>query len=472
MMRFVQDLFSSPEPGAEKELWPASGYHLPIAPAEEEAFDAHCQGRIAKSGRIGAGLALAANLAFWPLDLLIYRGVPEAPRLPVAFRIAVLISSLFFLALPRRHPWVRRNSFWLLMISLCGIMAGLGYSGGSLGGLDRPWFYMALPTLCATMIFPMRLRRRVVMMVLQGLAWLTGVFLFWPQNLHSRYLGATLSMLVLVSLYSLIMGHYLTALLRDNFRQSLQISRDAEELEQKVADKTQTLRDLLSQLERAREEERARVSRDLHDELGQELTALRYALGLTSERFRRDPATIGRNLSELDHLLQRTNRTVRSLVGQLRPLILDDLGLKAAIEWLLQRGAQRTGLIMQAEISGDDSKLSSDLASAVFRIVQEALTNIIRHASATRVQLDLIIAGGQLQLRIRDDGVGFVPATTRLGAGGSGGKMGVGLLGMRERALSLGATFDIESQPGSGTEIRATFPNPQPAEPPMVEVGA
>lgn len=474
MMRFVQELFSSPDSGSAKELWPASGYHLPIAPAEEEAFDAHCQKRIAKSGRIGAVLALAANLAFWPLDLLIYRGVPEAVRLPVAFRIAVLLSCLFFLALPRRHPWVLRHSFWLLMIGLCGIMAGLGYSGGSLGGLDRPWFFMALPTLCATMMFPMRLQRRVVMMVLQGLAWLAGLFLFWPQNLHSRYLGATLSMLVLVSLYSLIMGHYLTALLRDNFRQSLQISRDAEELEQKVADKTQTLRDLLSQLERAREEERARVSRDLHDELGQELTALRYALGLTSERFRRDPAGIGRNLSELDHLLQRTNRTVRSLVGQLRPLILDDLGLKAAIEWLLQRGAQRTGLIMQAEVSGDDSKLSSDLASAVFRIVQEALTNIIRHANATRVQLDLTIAGGELQLRIRDDGVGFVPATTRLGSGSSGGhgKMGVGLLGMRERALSLGATFDIQSQPGSGTEIRATFPNPQPSEPPMLEVSA
>lgn len=465
IMRFIRELFASPKPDTGKELWPASGYHPPISPTAEHAFDEHCQGRIARSGRIGAGLALAANLIFWPLDLLIYRGVSEAPTLPLAFRIAVLISCLLFLALPYRHPWVLRHSFWLLVAALCGIMAGLGYSGASLGGLDRPWFYMALPTLCATMLFPMRLPRRAVMVLLQSLSWLGTVFIARPENLHSRYLGATLSMVLLVSLYSLIMGHYLTALLRDNYRQSLQIARNAEELELKVAEKTQALRDLLNQLERAREEERAQVSRDLHDELGQELTALRYALGLTSERYRRDPAGIGRNLSELDHLLQRTNRTVRSLVGQLRPLILDDLGLRAAIEWLLQRAVERSGVSVQSELLGDDRQLSSQLASTVFRIVQEALTNTIRHASASRVELALQIGEGELRLRIRDDGVGFDPAASRRDAGRGPGGTGVGLLGMRERVLALGAALDIQSQPGAGTTIEATFPLRLPIRP-------
>ncbi len=453
-MRFVQKWRSTAAEKPVKELWPASGYHLPIEPAEEAAFDDHCQKRIARSGRIGAGLALAANFLFWPLDLVIYRGVSEAPTLPLGFRIVVTISCLGFLALPRRQPWVLRNSFWLLMISLCAIMAGFGYTGGWLGGLERPWFYMALPTLCATMMFPMRLARRVVMVVLQSLAWLGSLFLFWPHNLHSHYLGATLSMLLLIGLYSLIMGHYLTGLLRDNFRQSLQIARNADELEQKVAEKTQALRELLTQLERAREEERARISRDLHDELGQELTALRYALGLTSERFRRDPTSIGRNLVELDHLLSRTNRTVRGLVGQLRPLILDDLGLKAATEWLLQRAAERTGLQTQVELQGEDRELPSELASTAFRIVQEALTNVMRHAQASRVAVTLVIAPTSLSLRIHDDGVGFVPAAERAGPAG------VGLLGMRERALALGASLHIQSSPGAGTEVSATFPLP------------
>lgn len=437
----------------------SSSDHTPISPAEEVAFAAHCRERINKSGRIGTGLALLANLVFWPLDLLIYRGVREAPSLPIAFRIVVSLSCLLFLLLPHRHPWVLRQSYWLLVITLCSIMAGLGYTGGSLGGLDRPWFYMAMPVLCAAMMFPMSLRHRVLLGVLQALSWIGCVFFCWPQNLHSPYLLATLSMVVLVSLYSMLMGHYLTMLLRDNFRKSLQLSRNAEELEGKVAEKTQTLRELLAQLERAREEERARISRDLHDELGQELTALRYALGLTSERFRRDPRAIERNLHELDHLLSRTNRTVRSLVDQLRPLILDDLGLVAAIEWLLKRAVERSDLAVQSELSGDDRTLPAELAGAVFRIVQESLTNILRHARAAQVTVRMTITAAELALHIRDDGVGFHVEAERPG------KTGVGLLGMRERALAVGATLRIVSQPGSGTEIHASFPIPKASAP-------
>lgn len=463
IMRLLPNTSAVSDGAQAKELWPTSGYHGPVEPAEEAAFDAHCQARLVRSGRIGAGLALAANLLFWPLDLIIYRGVSEAPSLPVAYRIVISISCLLFLALPHRHPMVRRYSFFMLVSLLCAIMASMGYTGAWLGGLDRPWFYMALPVLCATMIFPMRLHRRVLMVALQAVSWLGCVFLTRPQNLHSPYLGATLSMVVLVSLYSLLMGHYLTALLRDNFRQSLQIADNAEALEGKVAEKTAALRQLLNQLEQAREAERARIARDLHDELGQELTALRYALGLTSERFRRDPAGIGRNLSELDHLLGRTNRTVRSLVGQLRPMILDDLGLSAAVEWLLARASERSGLQVRAKLSADDTALPAELSNTVFRIVQESLTNVMRHAQARSVEVELTRQAAHLQLRIRDDGVGFDVDRTR------SGQAGVGLIGMRERALALGVELQIKSQPGAGTEVRAEFAIPPAPAAPVVE---
>lgn len=456
-MSFIQNLFNRPSDSPQTELWPASGIHQPVNPAEEEAFAAHCQKRIARSGRIGAALALGVTLGWWPLDLLIYRNVVEAQGPPFVFRFSITASAIFFLLLPHRNPWVLRHVFWLLLLPVCCIMVGLGYSGGFLGGLGKPWSYLALPTMCATMMFPLPFRLRLVMTGAQGLSWVAGLLLFFPSNLRSPYLAVTISILVLVIVYSMLMGHYMTVLLRDNFRQSLALARNAEELEQKVAEKTQTLRDLLNKLEKAREEERARISRDLHDELGQELTALRYALGLLTERFRRDPASIARNLGELDHLLQRTNRTARSLVGQLRPLILDDLGLKAAIEWLLQRSAERTGLTYEATLQGDDSQLDPELASTAFRIVQESLTNVVKHSAATRVEVRLDMSDQKLTLAIRDNGVGFDPDAA------SPPKKGVGLIGMRERALTLGAQLFIHSQPAEGTEVSCTFPMARPS---------
>ena len=409
-MSFIQNLFNRPSDSPQTELWPASGIHQPVNPAEEEAFATHCQKRIAKSGRIGAALALGVTVGWWPLDLLIYRNVVEAQGPPFVFRFSITASAIFFLLLPHRNPWVLRHVFWLLLLPVCCIMVGLGYSGGFLGGLGKPWSYLALPTMCATMMFPLPFRLRLVMTGAQGLSWVAGLLLFFPSNLRSPYLAVTISILVLVIVYSMLMGHYMTVLLRDNFRQSLALARNAEELEHKVAEKTQTLRDLLNKLEKAREEERARISRDLHDELGQELTALRYALGLLTERFRRDPASIARNLGEIDHLLQRTNRTVRSLVGQLRPLILDDLGLKAAIEWLLQRSAERTGLTYEATLQGDDSQLDPENEWKVvtqrqptadewaglhfgWRLVRHVKSNAIIFAAADRA---LAIGAGQM----------------------------------------------------------------------------
>ena len=238
-----------------KELWPTSGYHGPVEPAEEAAFDAHCQARLVRSGRIGAGLALAANLLFWPLDLIIYRGVSEAPSLPVAYRIVISISCLVFLALPHRHPMVRRYSFFMLVSPAVrnhgqhGVhRAWLGAGSalvlhGAAGAVRDDDLSHAAASSCAD--------GGAAGAVLAGLclsnpAAEPALALSWRDAEHGG----------LVSLYSLVMGHYLTTLLRDNFRQSLQIADNAEALEGKVAEKTAALRQLLNQLEQAREAER------------------------------------------------------------------------------------------------------------------------------------------------------------------------------------------------------------------------
>jgi signal transduction histidine kinase len=431
---------------------PAMARFSPLTDAtEEEAFVAHCLLHLGLTSRISAAICLAVTLAWWPLDLLIY-GFADIQRPPEVFRWIIGGVCAAYLLLPRT-PRLLRHGFWLVSAVLVCIMAAISQTAGRLGGLGAPWFHLAYPLISVSVIFPLSLSRRVAMVAMQTLGFIGGLFLFHPENLGSPYLLMTLSMLVLVSSVSIAFGHYVHLLFRENFRQARSLARNAAELEARVTEKTHALRELLAYLERAREEERIRISRELHDELGQELTALRYAQGLTLSRFQKDPTAIEKNLIEIGNLLQRTTGTVRGLVAQLRPPVLDDLGLAEATRWLAQQTGERAGLICTTAISGDYTRLPPDLASAAFRILQESLTNAIRHARATRIEISLSVSAEQLELHVQDDGVGFNPESVR---------SGMGLLGMRERALALGTRLILRSSPGGGTRLACTIPLPRP----------
>lgn len=420
----------------------------PATPEEAQALRAHCDKRLDDLGRIMALMVLVATIVWWPLDSIIYRNVPDTLRPSESWRLVIGGVCAAYVLMPRTELF-RRTVFFSVCLLIAVSMGALGHTAGDLGGLEKPWFYFSYPLLSIPMGFPLVLSRRIVLETAQSVGWLSGLFLYRPEQLHSTYLPAMLSLLFLVSFLATVFGHYLFLLTQENFLQERALSRNAAELEGKVAEKTRELRTLLSYVERAREEERAHISRDLHDDLGQLLTAMRYSLALTFERFRRAPASIDKNLAELERLLQQTTQTVRGVVSDLRPPILDNLGLCSATEWLARRVSERTGIDCQATAHGDDSALSDELRSSVFRILQESLTNVARHAKAQRVEVSLNIDAEQLDLRIRDDGIGFSPAQPA---------QGMGLLGMRERALALGTRLEIQSQPGAGTEIRFSLP--------------
>ncbi len=425
-----------------------------LAAEDEAAFFVHCDGRFDHIARLVALLCLLATLLWWPTDPISY-GWNAETLWPVAqWRLTIVLCCGAYAAAPRSRFFLR-HAFWFATCGLALSLAAMGHAAGIMGGLDRPWFHLSYSLMNISVIMPLRFRRRVLMGLLTALGWLAGLFVFHPENFYSRYLPITLIFLPCVLLVSVLFGHFMFLLNRDNFLQARALSRNAAELESKVADKTQELRHLLSYLERAREDERAHVARELHDELGQELTALRYALALTRERFRHDPHSIEKNLGELDLLLSRTVTTTRGLVTELRPRVLDDLGLVAAAEWLVRRAEERAGLRCQLLASGQDEGLDKDVAAVAFRILQESLTNVLRHADATSVQVTLTISGTELLLRVRDDGKGFSP---------TGPIAGMGLCGMRERALSLGAHLHIVSASGAGTEISCRLPCP-PATP-------
>lgn len=215
------------------------------------------------------------------------------------------------------------------------------------------------------------------------------------------------------------------------------------------------LQHLSRRLLAVQEEERRHLSRELHDEFGQllatitlHLQAAKTATGEAAER----------SLDESIALLQRAGAQMRSLALELRPVMLEIAGLDATLRWLAQQHEQRTGMV--TEVVGHVSDLPGELAIAGFRVVQEALTNVVRHAAARHVWIELAQSEGLLRLVVRDDGVGFDAPRVLERAAGSGN---LGLIGLRERVEILGGQVAIESQPGRGTRICASFPVSEPA---------
>lgn len=216
----------------------------------------------------------------------------------------------------------------------------------------------------------------------------------------------------------------------------------------------ETLHVLSRRLLEAQESERRAIARELHDELGQALQALKINLQ-TVQRFPKESAQrVEESIAIVDHTLQQ----VRALSVDLRPSLLDDLGLVVALEWYVDRQAQRVGFVGHCLADPPDLRVDPTIEIVCFRVVQEALTNIARHAQATEVWVDLQRRGQTLVLFIRDNGVGFdAPAARERVIHGDS----FGLLGMQERVELAGGQFEIRSTAGHGTEIHVRFPLPQ-----------
>jgi two-component system, NarL family, sensor histidine kinase UhpB len=212
----------------------------------------------------------------------------------------------------------------------------------------------------------------------------------------------------------------------------------------------QQLRALAARLQRVREEERTAMAREIHDELGQALTGLKLDIAWMKRRMTRDHEVRDQCASLMERI-DGTLGAVRRIATALRPSVLDQLGLAPALEWQGQEFEARTGTRVVMEIATDGTRLPDELGSSAFRIVQESLTNVARHARATRVTIRLTVTTALLALDVSDDGVGITPE--RLEGSGS-----LGVLGMRERALACGGTLRVDGQRGRGTTVSLRVP--------------
>jgi len=232
------------------------------------------------------------------------------------------------------------------------------------------------------------------------------------------------------------------------------VQRDMTQTMQRESDlrrSREELRRLSQAQERILEQERRRIARDLHDELGQTLTALKLSLGMALDEMHELLPDHVRRLEGIVGHVDEAVEKVRDISANLRPAMLDDLGFEAAAEWFLNQCEGRTGLAFQwnSEPSGE-SVLKGEVATALFRILQECMTNISRHSNASSVSVDYRESDERVKLDVRDNGNGFDPGKVR--------RSGFGLVGMRERVTMMGGDLTIESAIGKGVHISVMLP--------------
>jgi signal transduction histidine kinase len=209
------------------------------------------------------------------------------------------------------------------------------------------------------------------------------------------------------------------------------------------------LRRLAAHLISVREEERAHIAREIHDELGQVLTGLKMEVTWLAKRL--TDAALLEKADSMCALIDSSVQTVRKIATGLRPEMLDDMGLVAAVGWQAKDFQKRTGIRCRAKLPPETTKLDHDISTTVFRIFQEILTNVARHSRATRVDMELAVSEDQLRLEVVDNGIGIPDADV-------GGRKSLGLLGMQERALLFGGEVGISGKSGEGTRVAVFIP--------------
>ena len=228
---------------------------------------------------------------------------------------------------------------------------------------------------------------------------------------------------------------------------------ERERVEGELRNSLEQLRDLAARLQHVREEERALVAREMHDELGQACTAIKMDLASIGRKATKRQAPLLAKVHSASQLVDKMIFLVRRIASELRPRTLDDLGLNAALEWQAQEFEARTRISCFVDLPREQLALDSDRSTAIFRIFQESLTNVARHAHATRVDASLERRGDQLILQVRDNGKGFDPEQIST-------RKSLGLVGMKERALLLNGELKLEGVPGSGTTLTLRVPLP------------
>ncbi len=216
-------------------------------------------------------------------------------------------------------------------------------------------------------------------------------------------------------------------------------------------DVQEQIRNLAAHIESARENERKVIAREIHDELGQALSTLKLELALLKDDVVNDAVAAAKRIDNMSELLDETIRTVKNIITKIRPRLLDDLGLTAAIEWQAKEFQKHSGIVCELTITPEEMAVDAELSTALFRIFQETLTNAARHSHATRVTARLMQKNGTLEMHVDDNGRGIRQEEIN-------DSKSFGLMGIQERVRNWGGNVEITGTPGKGTSVAVRIP--------------
>jgi signal transduction histidine kinase len=428
--------------------------------ADEARFSDYAATLTRQLAITAAGIIALCLLLWWPLDHALMPDQRHVEAFQWLRLRALAVMGLTMLA----SWWVQgSHAVTAALSTLCYLvfLGVIGYSLGAIGDQDMGWLADAYLGLVPSALIPMPLAWRALATPLIGLSLYLCFFL--PHGLPLDTTGARgqLSFLLFAVLFTVAAGELLDRVIRRAFFERCALDRAnaslndlTDNLSAQVSERTRALRALAGHLDKAQEAERARIARDLHDDLGQHLTAMRYAISRmergAERRGDRDALLL---LEDLSALLDGTHQSTRAVIARLRPRVLQDLGLLAAAEWLCEQVEAQSSLPCHLRVENTFAqrtrRLPPEDEEILFRVLQESTTNALKYARATALWLTLRQERDAVVVEVHDDGVGFDPQASA---------SGFGLLGLRERVHERGGAFHVSSSPGGGAAIRASLP--------------
>lgn len=448
---------------------PPAGFPLPgtglrlggrdtLGPGDRAAFRDRATRLTARGLEVTGAVIIALTLLAWPTDRFVFEPGTAGFRALVHWRFLMLFVCVAGILALRIGRYFAQRPFVVGLTIYSAVSAGTGWLMGTAGGLDSPLFYGIYTAPLLTVMLVVGPGRRVLSVAGIVASYLACFFAADPAHLAHPMIATPLVWLAASAVTVVVVGHVVYLLLRENFVQQRALDRFSRGLEEVVSQQTGEIRLLASNLVSVQEEERTRIAREVHDELGQTLTGLRMEVDRLDGAGAAGGGGEGRDrdLGRAKALIDVIHGSIDGILNDLRPGTLATSGLTGAIEALGQRTRRDHGLRCSVEVDIDEDELPDDTTIAIYRIVQEALTNACRHARASKVDIGVRGDGAGIEVRVRDDGRGFDVSAERP-------RTGFGLLGIRERARLLGGRCEVSSRPGEGTEVVVRFPGPDRA---------
>lgn len=427
-----------------------------VSDDEVRSFEVASRSLMADNAPAFVSLLVGAAVVFWPLDLWVFGDHPELIALFAQWRLFVVVFlGVGFVVIQRTGAVVRFPE----PIAAVAFVVGFGVTAwfmGRVGGMDGPWFAYLTVTPLFTVLVLMPLGARLVMnLSVMGAAWV-GFLLAQPDMLAHPSHNTVMVQYLFNCLLGVVTGHVVYLALRANDVAARRLASSRGELEQLmvrleglVEARTTELRRVLLAAEGVRERERTWVTRELHDALGQELLALRYGVAMLRTQV---GSKVASNAFEpVEELLQRASETVRRILRGLPAELPDHMPLAAALHHMVQEVGERAGVDATFERLPGPPCGGAVVRQSLYRITQEAMTNVLRHAEAKAMWVRLRSDGERVVLEVEDDGRG-------VGNGIGSAPGGIGMAGIRQRAAELGGAATWLARKGGGTLLRVEIP--------------